>query len=308
MEAVKIGERRGCDIGPVGDYNRGVARGCVLAVAAALLCGCGCGRFGFAAITGDDASPDSALALGPYGAWGPAVDLSPLNSGGDDLAPTLSRDGLEIVFNSNRGGEYTLYTATRTSRNASFGTPALIPVIDPINALEYDAQLSLDGLELLYVSTEAPVGVRRLMRATPSSPWGPPAVVSELANREGPGLIDDSRLIVALAGIGGIEEWARPKRSDPWSLVRTHSALVGMSWAGVRSDGLEIFVTKVDTGKMYRATRATSDDQFGTPTRVSFDSALDTMEQYDADLDATGHTMALAYGMGRSHNLAIVNR
>jgi hypothetical protein len=32
------------------------------------------------------------------------------------------------------------------------------------------------------------------------------------------------------------------------------------------------------------------------------------MEQYDADLDSTGHTMALAYGRGRSHDLAIVNR
>jgi hypothetical protein len=298
--------RRDCDTGRLGDYNRRVARRCILAVAAALLCGCG--RLGFATVGGDDAPSDSALALGPYGAWSSAVDLSPLNSGGDDLAPTLSRDGLEIVFNSNRGGEYTLYTATRSSRNASFGAPALIPVIDPKNALEYDPQLSLDGLELLYVSTEVPAGVRRLTRATPSSPWGPPTVVSELANREGPSLIDDSRLIVALASIGGIEEWARPKRPDPWSLVRTHSALVGMSFAGVRSDGLEIFVTKVDSGKMYRATRATIDDQFGTPTRVSFDSALDTMEQYDADLDTTGHTMVLAYGTGQSHNLAIVNR
>lgn len=283
-----------------------MARGSVLAVAAALLCGCG--RIGFETIAGDDDLPDSALALGPYGAWGPVVDLSSLNSSDDDLAPTLSRDGLEIVFNSNRGGEYTLYTATRTSRDASFGTPALIPVIDPKNALEYDAQLSWDGLELFYVSTEAPAGVRRLMRATASLPWEPPTLVSELANREGPSLIDDSRLIVALAGIGGIEEWARPKRSDSWSLVRTHSALVGMSWAGVRSDGLETFVTKVDNGKMYRATRATIDDQFGTPTPVPFNSALDTMEQYDADLDSTGHTMALAYGRGRSHNLAIINR
>ena len=288
-------------------YNRRVAWRSGLAVAVALVCGCG--RVGFSLVDGGDDNPaDSALALGPYGGWGPAVDLSTLNSGGDDLAPTLSRDGLEIVFNSNRGGEYTLYTATRSSRSASFGTPAVIPVIDPIHALEYDPQLSFDGLELLYVSTEAPAGVRRLMRKTPSSAWEPPMVVTELANREGPSLIDDSRLIVALADIGGIEEWARPKRPDPWSLVRTHSALIGMSFAGARSDGLEIFVTKVDTGKMYRATRATIDDQFGTPSRVSFASALDAMEQYDADLDTSGHTMAIAYGAGRSHDLAIVNR
>lgn len=289
----------------MGDDHRRVPRGYRLAVVAAL---CGCGRVGFSPSEGSDARADGALALGPFGPWGAAVDLSTLNSGSDDLAPTLSRDGLEIVFTSDRGGEYTLYTATRPSRSASFGTPAAISVIDPIHALEYDAQISFDGLELLYVSTDAPAGMRRLTRETPSSAWQPPAVVTELANREGPSLIDDSRLIVALAGIGGIEEWARRTRSDPWSLVRTHLALIGMNWAGVRSDGLEIFVTKVDNGKMYQASRATIDDQFGAPARVSFDSALDTMDQYDADLDTTGHTIVLAHGVGQSHDLAVVNR
>lgn len=132
--------------------------------------------------------------------------------------------------------------------------------------------------------------------------------MTELANREGPSLIDDSRLIVALYETGGIEEWTRPRRSDPWTFVRPHPALNGMSWAGVRSDGLEIFVTEVNTGKMWRATRATVDGEFGTPERVSFAAALDTKEQYDADLDTSGHTMVFAYGARQSHDLAIVNR
>jgi hypothetical protein len=53
--------------------------------------------------------------------------LTELNSDARDQLPWVSRDELTIVFSSERSGTSLLYTATRSSRTASFSAPVLLP-------------------------------------------------------------------------------------------------------------------------------------------------------------------------------------
>src|SRR3954464_4749977 len=70
-----------------------------------------CGRLGFDPLTsrgdggGDDASGgDAAAPLCTFGPFGmPTTDAS-INSNATDWGPSLSSDGLTLIFSSSRGG------------------------------------------------------------------------------------------------------------------------------------------------------------------------------------------------------------
>ena len=55
-----------------------------------------------------------------------------LNSPAVDGCASLSRDGLTLLFNSNRTGNFDLYVATRASKDVGFGTPRALPA--PVNS------------------------------------------------------------------------------------------------------------------------------------------------------------------------------
>lgn len=58
--------------------------------------------------------------------WGKPVNLgATINSPEVETGPFLSEDGLQLVFNSNRGGSHRLYVATRLSANDRWSNPAL---------------------------------------------------------------------------------------------------------------------------------------------------------------------------------------
>jgi hypothetical protein len=59
----------------------------------------------------------------------PAVHLSTLASTEDDFAPTLSADGLEIIFSSARSGSSHIYTARRATLEQPFAAPIAIPAV-----------------------------------------------------------------------------------------------------------------------------------------------------------------------------------
>jgi len=59
----------------------------------------------------------------------PVVHLDTLASAQDDFAPTLSADGLEIIFSSARGGSSHLYTARRPTLDQPFAAPTAMPEV-----------------------------------------------------------------------------------------------------------------------------------------------------------------------------------
>lgn len=68
----------------------------------------------------------------PDGSFGPASNVTALNSAFGDSRPTLSHDGLEIIFMSNRpGGPVShLWSATRESTSAAWSAPVFLTSVN----------------------------------------------------------------------------------------------------------------------------------------------------------------------------------
>ena len=61
--------------------------------------------------------------LQPDGSYGPGVAVTALNSTFEDQQPNVSRDGLSIVFASNRDGNMDIFRSTRATTADAWGTP-----------------------------------------------------------------------------------------------------------------------------------------------------------------------------------------
>lgn len=88
------------------------------------------------------------------GTFEPATPVTELNTVGTaDFMPNVSRDGLEIVFNSNRGaagaqGGQDIYSATRASTADAWSTPVNLGTNVNTSGNETRASLSGDGHRL----------------------------------------------------------------------------------------------------------------------------------------------------------------
>ena len=90
--------------------------------------------------------------------FGPAQPVPELNTSSNDVRPNVRKDGLEIVFDSNRLGTIGLldiYTATRATTSDSWSTPTNMGPL--INSTGNDARptLSRDGLIMLFGSNRS---------------------------------------------------------------------------------------------------------------------------------------------------------
>ena len=88
--------------------------------------------------------------------FGPAVLIKELSTSSLDRQPTVRRDGLEIIFASNRPGSRSivldLWAATRSKTSDPWGTPVnLGPSVNTV-AVEAGPALSFDGRTLLFHS------------------------------------------------------------------------------------------------------------------------------------------------------------
>src|SRR4029079_383348 len=78
---------------------------------------------------GADGGTDQDLyvsVMGRDGSFGPATMVSELSTAANDQMPNVSRDGLEIVFASDRpggAGGFDIWTASRSSTSEPFSTP-----------------------------------------------------------------------------------------------------------------------------------------------------------------------------------------
>lgn len=106
----------------------------------------------------------------PDGSFAPAIPVTELNTAAADFMPNVSRDGLEIVFNSNRTGGWgeqggqDVYTSSRASTNDPWSTPVNVGTGVNTAGNETRSSLSGDGERLhfgrdgeIYVSTRSKV-------------------------------------------------------------------------------------------------------------------------------------------------------
>jgi hypothetical protein len=64
----------------------------------------------------------------PNGSYGPGTAITELNTSFEDQQPNVSRDGLTIVFASNRDGNMDIFMSTRASLTSAWSTPRNLSV------------------------------------------------------------------------------------------------------------------------------------------------------------------------------------
>ena len=124
--------------------------------------------------------------------WGLPQNIGPaVNGQNDDAMPSVSIDGLELYFNSNRPGGYgrhDIWMATRVTKDDFWGAPVNLGTKVNSSSSDADPWISADGLELYYNSYRdggygsGDIYVTR--RASTSDPWGEPENLGHVVNSE----------------------------------------------------------------------------------------------------------------------------
>jgi hypothetical protein len=147
---------------------------------------------------------------------------------GNAWAPTLSADGLEIIFSSNRTGGlggWDLWTAKRTGIDKPWGTPTNLKLLNN-SASDFEPNLSADGLELFFVSTRTgKTGVSDVMVSTRLAPplaWGAPKFVTGSINAtskaiDDPALTEDGLTMYYTVAVRDIYCSTRTSKTAAWA-------------------------------------------------------------------------------------------
>ena len=160
-----------------------------------------------------------------------------VNSSEHEHVPTLSSDGLALVFASDRGQSdkrYKLWWCHRKTTAEPWSTPTRqqLEVTAVAGVSDYEPELAADGLSLLFTSfprvgTHGLEDLWQCRRSTPTDPWGPVqnlgAIVNGPAKDMDPALSSDGRVLVFVSdrpgGQGKADFWwsSRPSLEAPWS-------------------------------------------------------------------------------------------
>jgi hypothetical protein len=157
--------------------------------------------------------------------WGPPVNLGATVNAGDDWAPCISADGLELYFTSLRPDGYggqDLWVTRRASVQDNWGRPVNLGAT--INTPSFDGwpSISADGL-LLFLVSNRPGGYGNAdfyvaRRATQKDPWGSPVnlgpMISSTALDHGGMISADGSMFyfdsLRPGGSGGVDLWQAP--------------------------------------------------------------------------------------------------
>jgi Tol biopolymer transport system component len=201
------------------------------------------------------------------------VAMAVVNSTANERMPSVTADGLTLVFTSNRTGGMGMddvWWATRATTSDAFGPPTVIPNVNSPGD-ELNASISNNGLRL-YISSNRS-GSQDIFvadRATASDPFGAPQPIAELdsASFERYVSVSDDELEAFLvtdrAGMGDDIFYAtRPDLASPWSApVRLDELDTPMDDVGpsLSRDGTTLYfnydaVSAGGNAEVYAATR-----------------------------------------------------
>lgn len=234
----------------------------------------------------------SAVAAKNWDDWSAPANLETLPGSATNLNTTFvdgcashSRDGLTIVFNSNRDGTHDIYMATRSSTSDGFGAPEKLP--EPVNTSTFtEACPTLGPGNRLYFlsSRDDPPGDIVVSKLGPEG-WSIPENLGPNINTSG--MVDEApdfytddeghevMIFTTRNGPGTAGDIYQSIDGGPKSLVAggPHSSATD-SRASVTNDGLTIFWDSNRTGTLggtdlYYATRSNTSEPFGAAVHLS---------------------------------------
>ena len=247
-----------------------------------------------------------------------ANELSSLNSSAREGIFSISRDGLEIFFASDRISGRTdldIYRATRNSVTEQFGTPVNVAEVNTA-ADETGPSISADRLTLYFVRNVGTPSIPNydLFTATRSAldqPFAAAQPISELnspSNQLHPMPSDDELHLYYVLyinwGSGYTWELSMAARSSRGALFGPPTYLSTLntpnyheSFPWISSDELTIIFSSTRPASkagwnLWMATRTSVSDSFGAPVELSYVNT--SGDEYDADISADGLTLTLS--------------
>lgn len=230
----------------------------------------------------------SATAVGAknWDDWSAPVNIetlpgssTALNSPAVDGCASTSPDGLTLVFNTNRGGDFDLYMAKRSSTSEGFGTPVRLP--EPVNSPASDACATIaPGNRLYFTSTREDPGSDIYVTKLGPKGWSVPQNLGPNINT--PNALDEA--VALYEDENGNEVMLFSSRGDsgagdgniyqsinggPKSLVPGGvNSSASDNRPSVTRDGLTIFFDSTRSGglggpDLYYATRSSTSEPFG---------------------------------------------
>jgi Tol biopolymer transport system component len=225
-----------------------------------------------------EAGPADA-SLGPFSAPTPvdAIDYPDANN----TDPSMTSDGLELYFVSDRSGNQDLWVSRRDGADAAWGAPS---AVDELNTPmpEQSPGVSFDGLTLWFS--------RSVMRNQPQiwvttrtalgETWGAPTAVTELDGQgtQTSAKVDEDALLMVFvstrSGSAQIYTTTRPNTQSSWGAP---TLTMGLTPAGDVQDpfvaeyGLRLWfaTTQAGGGDLYTADRTSVTAAFAPSTPLS---------------------------------------
>lgn len=258
--------------------------------------------------------------LGPFGTPEP---LFPNLEDDDD--PSLTADGLQLFFNSLRGGDPDVWVSVRSDVNDPWPTPSAVTELNSPNN-ETNLTVSPDGLTMWLQSDRADPGNGSPLyvstRATPDGTWSTPVLAddpmltapgfAEIGGVTADGLVMLGRLVGEPVCGQGISE--RASTAEPWPAP---GALTSINEGGtaceawLAPDGLTTyFGSSRDGGQgssdIMVATRSSRFDPFGAPTFVAEVSS--SINESDPTLTGDERTIVIARSVSGQRDLFVATR
>lgn len=252
--------------------------------------------------TGDNGATGNGMAIGyatppPLGC--PASSGIPqaacgLNSGvlpdANEFGSSISWDGLTMYLESTRaGGNSHLFCAGRASKDACWGTPALMSNVNS-GASDSDPEISCDGQTLYFSSTRSSGGpwldLFRATRASAPCDFGNAVAIPEISSPPfqtgGPSVSCDELTLYFFSdrpgGQGSQDIWVstRPTTGHPWGppvpVTEVNSSCDDRE-PELSADGLTLFISSNRPGGMggfdiWAACRPNTASRFGPPVNL----------------------------------------
>lgn len=222
---------------------------------------------------GDWSTPESIEAL-------PGSSTA-LNTGAVDGCASHSKDGLTLVYNSNRTGNFDLYMATRSSTSEGFGNPVRLPA--PVNGPSNEACATITNGKNIYFSSDRddPAYDLYVAREGPKG-WSAPRRLGPNINK--PGELDEAatfyeddegrEVMIFTRRVGAAGKLYQSIDGGPASLVQggPHSSASDLR-ASVTHDGRTIFWDSTRTGSqgpdIWTATRSSTSEPWGQAVHLT---------------------------------------
>ena len=263
--------------------------------------------------------------LGPNWFFQPPENLGPVvNSSGTESSPTISSDGLTLIFSSDRPGSQNngrdLWQSTRTSLDAPWTEPTNLGGSVNGNLKDSGPDLSSDGLTLFFYRENTDIGRDSLdlyqsTRSTPTSPWAPAVPMLGINSNYadgGPSVSDDGLTFMFESdrlptfGLADIWQATRASTAAPWGPPSNVNVPVnsdsGDSGASLSTDGLTLIWNSGRSGGLGRhdiwfSSRETASSTWNTPMRLS--AAVNTTSS-DYGPDYWSSTRTIVFSSGRA--------